>query len=212
MRKETTDSRLIKKYGKLLRELAGLRLREFPQALLPAPKKTIEETLTAQMKENSEEKRITLRAALSTLGSFVETPGVVSDFVAHLITRPTVVTLVYTVWLGFRSESWLWTVNIALIPLAAGGVLAWRYEVGVPRNFLKRLVYVLLEIVAIGSLTIVTLKLAFLSGFWGLFQSIGKTDWLGIMLALAAIFLGYHMAKYTNRIFFFLGADSSGAK
>jgi hypothetical protein len=201
--KETVDSRLTKKYLRILRELSGLRLSKFPEEVLPAQKQAIQKALTSRIEENPKEVEM-LEAAISALDLFEEKSPVASDFIARLITRPSVITLIYTVWLGLRGESWLWTISVGLIPLTSGASLLWRIA-GRPKSFFKLLVYSLLEGVALGSIGVVTIKLAFLSGAWGLIQSAVKVDFVGILFGLIALFLGYHMCRYTVRLFFFLG-------
>ena len=208
MAKDMVDSRLTKRYFDILRELNELGLSRFPEEVLPAPKQTIEQALTAQMEGSGKER---LDVVISTLDLFEEKSAVASDFIGKLITAPSVITLIYTIWLGFQGESWLWTMNIVLIPLTVGGTFVWkflRYSVVRPKSLLKAVLYSLpyvsLETFALGSTGVIAIKLEFLSGWWGLIQSIAKMDWSGIIFALVAIFLGYYMSKYTNKIFLFL--------
>jgi hypothetical protein len=202
IQKAVDNGRLRKRYISLLHELVKLRLSKFPEELLPAPKETISQTLTEIMMENPEEVE-GLKYAITRLDSFESKSGAGSDFIAKLITVPILITLIYTIWLGFRSESWLWTIFIVLIPLTVGGIFIWRI-IGKPKNSLILLVYLLLETIALGSVSVVAIKLAFHSGFWGIIQLFSNFSWSGLCFALIAIFLGYFMCSYVNKIFFFL--------
>jgi hypothetical protein len=199
-----TREQVIGAYVKVLQELAGInRVARLPEEVLPLPKQEMMTVLQRSTHPNKDQ----LIQLLARFESGVTT----SLFLAHLVSRPGLLSLAYTAAIVFQGASWLW-VPIALL----GGVGAffatskWTWverwaTLPKGKRWLWLLVIQVAEIAAVVCWGAVWVRLVILSGLYGLYEAAwAKPNGFGIFAALLSLVFGYFFSKQLNAFFFFV--------
>jgi len=200
------NTNLIKEYTTLLRELSDLRLTRFPEKLLPASKDQIKKEIEQQSVTNTE--HFNWAELSDSLNMFQSDIGDSGGFVVSLTASPFGISIVYAIWIAFRGASWLW-IPASLALFVGATIMLFMSLLNDKSSFKVNLLLSFLHSM-LGLLTFccnwaIFARLFFLSGFYGLYTSAIKTFSLtGIVLSLISICFGFHYAKVSNRLYYFL--------
>lgn len=125
---------------------------------------------------------------------------------SNRLAEPVLIALIYGLWLGIQGNSWWWLIGAIVMTFAAIQVLIMRqgHEIliqdlekkKIPKAWILVYIYQFFKILLLVPATFITLRLAFYSGFWGLYQSVIQVDILGIAIAIIALYMGSRMSPH----------------
>jgi hypothetical protein len=118
--------------------------------------------------------------------------------------RPTLVSVAYALWLGFRGRGWGWLLAAAVFALGWATNLHTHF-LGARRGSIRlSLLRAAGELLALAGTSALWFKLVVGGGLAGGIAAVmGGPDFFGLALAIAALVIGWYYSKQLGALFYF---------
>lgn len=202
---ENRENHIINIYTKLVLELYKVAkdLKSVPQRLLPASKVEIKGILQYSKISNKD-------TFVKLLDHFDSELGTISDFLAQLTANPSILMLMYSVWILFHGASWLWVClsiwGFVGVSSSLAMLLLYKFE---KFRFFKRLLqsilFEFLRSTGFFAFAALWLRLVTYSGIYGIYKATSlKFEFWSLLFSLISLVIAYFYSKQLNSIYFFI--------